>query len=606
MVSFLLRSTLVLLLLVSMSSYAEDKLIVYMPSDVGGDPSKGPWDFPTIDLDDLMPGVPATPTNVNASDFGCSVNVTWDSMSFATSYKIWRRAKLSMSLIYEILDTSSTNSYSDTTAVDDIAYYYKVQACNIIGTCSTLSSYTEGKKVCLLVKPWPVDPVWPVWPDPVPTAPSAPGSVDASDGVYADKIMVSWPSVVGATYYEVWRSHDGGAATKLPVNVLGTSYANTPLPEDTAYSYQVKACNTVGCSALSGADAGSTAAPAGPIVPAAPTIVQATDGTHADKVVITYNASADAGSVSYYQIFRETTLFGFYTHSIGTTAATSFTDNSAIPGTQYYYAVTACNAADMCPINVQADGGYAGSLSIVPPVPDEDVAPAVPEHIEASDGTYHNKVVIVISAVADATSYEVYRSTDASLVGTKLGTAPSYITDDTSVSAGVYYYYRAKACNAAGCSDYTMPNRGHAMEEEEPDLEETVANALIAKGSYTIFGTFGQHDFEGVPSAFDWAFTTNGGTSFQLQGKAATANDVFGWKIADIPPPTAMWYMFPLDSDVDGDGSLKFDWVLAYTDMNDKQVYKLTGVSGTGDFLYSDVIDVDYTVSGDTILFTAP
>ena len=596
MVSFLLRSTLVLLLLVGMSSYAEDKVIVYLPSDMN-EPSKGPWDFPLIEIPVMELAVPSVPTMVDASDFGCGVKVTWDSMAFAVSYKIWRVPKFAIWTTYDEIATSSTNSYTDASATLNTSYYYKVQACNIVGNCSDLSTRALGKSTFCLI-PFPVDPL---------VAPVAPASVDASDGVYEDKIMVSWSDATSATYYEVWRSHDGGVAEKIPVNVFGTSYADTPLPAATAYSYQVVACNGIGCSAKSGADAGSTAsaAPVAPIVPAGPTVVQATDGTHADKVVVTYNASVDAGSVAYYRIFRETTLYGIYNDSVGTSVTTSFTDNSPVPGTQYYYAVTACNAADVCAMSVDADGGYAGTLGGEPPVPDESVAPVTPDSIVASDGTYPDKVVIVISAVAEATSYEIYRSTDSSLPGTKIGTVSSHITQDTTAIPGAQYYYRAKACNAEGCSDLTMPDGGHASAEETA-IEETVAAALIAQGSYEIDGTFGEHDFEGVINAFDWAFTTNGGTSFQLQGKAATANDVFGWKIADIPTPTAVWYMFPLGSDVDEDGSLKFDWGLAYTNMNDKQVYKLSGVSASGNFEYSDQIDVDYTVSGDTILFTAP
>jgi fibronectin type 3 domain-containing protein len=497
-------------------------------------------------------------------------------------------------MAYTQIGTSNTNHYDDGSAMMTMRYLYKVQACNVFGTCSDLSTEdTAQPTVCLM-------------PFPMPSKPDTPSSINATDGSFTNKIVVSW-SNENANYYEVWRTHGGGAAVKIAGHVVGTSYSDTGLAEGVAYSYQVKACNNIGCSAISGADAGSTAAAAPAVTtPSAPTVVQATDGTHADKVVITYNASADVAHVSYYRIFRETSLFGIYSHSIGTSTITTFTDTTATPGTQYYYAVTACNAAHSCGGDVHPDGGYAGTLGSVDPVPAPTVAPAVPANVVASDGTYTDKVQVIISTVADATKYEVYRSSDAATVGNKIGTVSTHITFDTTAIPGAQYFYRAKACNDTGCSDYTMPDRGYAAEAPAVSIEKVVADALIAKGNYNIDGTFGRHDFENAVGSFDWAFTTSSGSSYQLQGNAPTINDVFGWKSADIPTPTPAWYMFPMGSDVDGDGSQKFDWILVSTDSNNKQVYKLGGVSGTGNFVYSNKINVDYTVSGNSIAFTAP
>jgi fibronectin type 3 domain-containing protein len=596
MVSILLKPMLALLLLVGLNAFAEGT-IVYLPSDAG--PSKGPFDIPVLqipDLDAVQVGVPATPTHLQASASECGkIKLTWDSMNFATSYKVWRRVLLApFGTPYAQIGTSDTNHYEDSSVNITTRYLYKVQACNVFGTCSDLSATDTAQPTACLI------------PFPVLTKPDTPSSINATDGSFTNKIVISW-SNESADYYEVWRTHGGGAAVKIAGHVATTSYSDTGLAEGVAYSYQVKACNGVGCSALSGADAGSTAAAAPAVTtPSAPTVVQATDGTHADKVVITYNASADVAHVAYYRIFRETSLFGIYDDSIGTSTTTTFTDTTATPGTQYYYAVTACNAAHSCAHEVHPDGGYAGTLGSSDPVSDPVAVPAVPANVVASDGTYTDKVQVVISTVADATSYEVYRSSDAVAVGNKIGTVSTHITFDTTAVAGAQYYYRAKACNSAGCSDYTMPDQGYVAVAEVMNIEETVASALVAGGSYTSNGTFGQHDFANAVGAFDWAFTTSSGTSYQLQGNPPTPTDVFGWKRADIPTPTPIWYMFPMGSDVDGDGTQKFDWILVYTDTNDKQVYKLNGVSGTGNFLYSNKIDVDYTISGNTITFTAP
>jgi hypothetical protein len=84
--------------------------------------------------------------------------------------------------------------------------------------------------------------------------PSKPTGVWASDGVFTDRVAISWTAVNGATSYEVFR--DGGLLT----TVTSTSHNDTSAAIGTVYSYQVKACNSAGCSALSPADHGHRAA----------------------------------------------------------------------------------------------------------------------------------------------------------------------------------------------------------------------------------------------------------------------------------------------------------------------------------------------------------
>lgn len=128
-------------------------------------------------------------------------------------------------------------------------------------------------------------------------------------------------------------------------------------------------------------------------------------------------------------------------------------------------------------------------------------------------------------------------------------------------------------------------------------LEELLKN----RGSYTVDGTFGQHDFENVPSAFDWVYQTAEGEMFQLQGRAPSENDLFGWKevygITLIP----QWKMIYLGSDIDGDGSTKFDWIVVgiHTDA----VYKLAGVRDNGTFQYSEKLNIHYVIKNETVRF---
>ena len=49
------------------------------------------------------------------------------------------------------------------------------------------------------------------------SAPEAPASVTATDGSYNAYIRVSWPAVLGATKYAVWRSASPDASTAIRI-----------------------------------------------------------------------------------------------------------------------------------------------------------------------------------------------------------------------------------------------------------------------------------------------------------------------------------------------------------------------------------------------------
>ncbi len=132
-----------------------------------------------------------------------------------------------------------------------------------------------------------------------------------------------------------------------------------------------------------------------------------------------------------------------------------------------------------------------------------------------------------------------------------------------------------------------------------------VEDAIVNSTGLTVAGTFCPYDFADVPSEFDWVFVLNDGTVYQLLGNPPTPNDVFGWKQRDdITPPSPQWHMFQLNGDVDGDGTIKFDWVLVSTDTNNPDSYKLEGVADNGTFLYSPKLDVNLTVVHGNVMTT--
>jgi fibronectin type 3 domain-containing protein len=118
-----------------------------------------------------------------------------------------------------------------------VTYYYYVKASNDYGM-SGYSTYDTGYRSD--------------------GRPPAPTNVIASDGVYTDRVQVTWATSPGADSYTVYRATSTSRrATKV---VIGTTFA-TNYDDPTAsvgvtYYYYVTATNSYGTSAYSAYDTG--------------------------------------------------------------------------------------------------------------------------------------------------------------------------------------------------------------------------------------------------------------------------------------------------------------------------------------------------------------
>jgi S-formylglutathione hydrolase FrmB len=180
--------------------------------------------------------------------------------------------------------------------------------------------------------------------------------------------------------------------------------------------------------------------------PSVPTNVQASDGTYMDKVQVTWTASSGATS---YTVYRATSTSRWVTKVvIGSTSNTSYDDTTASVGRSYYYWVKASNSYGTSAYSAY-DKGYRS-----------DGRPPVPTNVQASDGTYMDKVQVTWTASPGATSYTVYRATLQWGTKTALGTTSETTYDDTTALAGKIYYYYIKATNANGMSNFSVYDTG--------------------------------------------------------------------------------------------------------------------------------------------------
>ena len=372
----------------------------------------------------------SAPTSVSASDgiYEDKVRITWDSMAGASWYQVYRDTSAAGTSKTGFGWQSGTG-YNDTSAVAPTMYYYWVKA-------ATSSGGTRESAFSLNDSGWRK------------FIPAPPVNVAASDGTFTDKVQITWNPVSGANYYRVWRAtSSGGTKTALGSWIASASYNDVPPVPGATYYYWVKASVTTSesdASDFSSYDTGWQG-----LLP--PTGVSGSDGSHTDRIVVTWNGVAGA---SYYKVYYlRTGSGGDKTELSGWQSGTSYTHWSATPGETYYYWVKAATSSGGARASDYSDYDD-GWRALLPPT-----------GVSATDGAYTDKVRVTWNSVTGASNYRVYRSTSPGGAKTALtedwptGTAHA---DTTAAPGVVYYYWVRAACNWAGwrASDYSSYDTG--------------------------------------------------------------------------------------------------------------------------------------------------
>jgi hypothetical protein len=108
-----------------------------------------------------------------------------------------------------------------------------------------------------------------------------------------------------------------------------------------------------------------------------------------------------------------------------------------------------------------------------------------------------------------ATSYEVWRSTSAGTVGTLLGAVSASSFDDATAVPATTYYYRVRAVNSAGASDYSPPVQG--LRASAPVIQTHPGNQTVVVGATATFTAAAT----GVPApTIQWQVSTNTGVTW--------------------------------------------------------------------------------------------
>jgi chitodextrinase len=260
---------------------------------------------------------PTVPTALTAPSVNpTSVTLAWTASTDnvgVTQYRVLRDGN--------VVGTSATTSFSDTTVAANTTYSYTVSALDAAGNRSAESTARS------VTTPAIAD-------TQAPTAPTALVATASS----ATQVALSWTASsdnVAVTGYRIQRNGiQIGTSTT-------TAFTDTTASPSTSYSYAVVAVDAAG-NASGASNTANVTTPAGPPLPDAtppstPTNVRAS-AVSSTEIDLSWNAATDNVAVTGYNVFRNGV-------SLTTTAALTLRDSGLQPNTSYSYTVVAVDAA---------------------------------------------------------------------------------------------------------------------------------------------------------------------------------------------------------------------------------------------------------------------
>ncbi len=173
------------------------------------------------------------PTGISASDgtYTNKINITWNGVIGAEKYYVYRSTLIAGSYI-EIANTIST-FYDDILVFPNTNYYYKIRS---YSSSIGYSYYSTNNGGFLKL--------------------NSPIGISASDGIYTNKINITWNSVISAEKYYIYRSTVSNGFYSEISNTTSTNYNDTTIALG-IYYYKIEAySSSFGYSGYSSYDSG--------------------------------------------------------------------------------------------------------------------------------------------------------------------------------------------------------------------------------------------------------------------------------------------------------------------------------------------------------------
>lgn len=256
------------------------------------------------------------------------------------------------------------------------------------------------------------------------TAPTINVPSSNTNGAYT----VSWNSITGATFYVLQEKVGGGGWSNVQSS-SAISWSPTGKTSNT-YNYQVKACNSTGCSPWSATGSIVVAIPSPPTT--APSL--SVPGSSANgNYTVSWTSVANTSTY----LLQEQVNGGSW-NTIQNSTSISWSVNGKTNGT-YAYRSQACNAVGCGPWS------NTGTMVVAWPA-----VPATPT-MSWPGRNYSGAYTISWNSVANAASYPLYVSSNGGASWTQVQNSGATSWTASGQGTGTYYYSLA-ACDISGCS----------------------------------------------------------------------------------------------------------------------------------------------------------
>jgi fibronectin type 3 domain-containing protein len=428
---------------------------------------------------DTPQNVPSAPTALIATaNQVFQIQLNWiDGSTNETGFEIERSTN---NVNFSKISTTGANitQFMDGPLIPDTRYYYRIRAINASGA----SGYTNVAEAVSYLPP-----------------PSAPSGLTANP-VDAGRIDLTWTdNADNEAGFEIERSGDGTTYNKIAeVGSNVTAYQNTGLSPATRYWYRVRAKNRGGTSGYSNVADATTRDTA----PNAPRNLSATPVSNKQ---INMSWQDNSGNETGFELESSPDGTNFTKLTDLPANATSYTHTGLATLTRYWYRIRAKNA-----IGYSAYSETASATTF-------DVPPLAPSALVATTVSASEVGLTWKDNAANESGFEIERSTNG-INYTKVGeTAANAITyQNTGLSPATRYWYRVRAKNSQGGSDYS--NVATATTKDVPpaspsDLAATAISYQQINLSWT--------DKAGNETGFEIETSTDGSTFAKVSTVAA-------------------------------------------------------------------------------------
>ena len=411
------------------------------------------------------------PTNVTAAKVASSTNltVTWDSMTGATSYKVYRTEVVGGVDQTEEALGAKARGFTDTLSGEK-TYYYKVTSVTTNGGESAKSTKSANTTT-------------------YPAPPGTPGTITISNLSY-NQFTATWSAGTGTTnsYTATVYNTASPPVIVYPATVINsptvTKDFGLPIAANTNYTVHVTASNTGGTSAAQ--------TKAVLTLPAKLAVKpSATAGTNGLSVVVTWIAS----STVTYNVYANGTAVGNKVAPNLSFASTAGTyTHTTIKGTEYVYYVEAVNASG----GTMSDGSTSITTPDVPGAPTIGTASLYGTTSTGAVATV-NWTAPGVTGGSAITGYKITSSNGE----TAISTATSV---NINIASATECTFTVKATNAVGDSTASSAS-GKVCGIRAPTLSAPVVAESGNQLVVTVTATDG---------ATDWQvqYLTNSGTTW--------------------------------------------------------------------------------------------